>query len=88
MAQTITYYAIVGRGRNIDDPLGIVRRVVDDEGISDEALERDLEWHRTGTIAEWKWGKFTYELEEVNAEQAEQIVEKIRQRHRDWGEDV
>jgi hypothetical protein len=88
MAEKVTYYAIVGRGRTADDPLGIMRRTEYDGGIRDEAFQRDLEWHRTGSIVVWEAGGYSQELVEVSAEQAELIVEKIRQRHRDWGEDV
>lgn len=77
--EQVTYYAITGGGKTIDDPRGIVRRRRPaDGGILDEALERDLEWHRTGIIAEWKRGDFARELEEVSEERAMQIVEAFR----------
>lgn len=80
MAQEkVTYYAIVGRGRTTDDPHGIVRRRESpDIGILDEALHRDLEWHRTGIIIEWEYSNFADELEEVSEEKAAQIIEAIR----------
>jgi hypothetical protein len=77
--EKVTYYAIVGRGATIDDPHGIVRRRQSPEiGILDEALHRDLEWHRTGIIIEWEYSNFSDELEEVDKEKALQIVEAIR----------
>ncbi|MFG2090660.1 MULTISPECIES: hypothetical protein [unclassified Spirillospora] len=75
----VTYYAITGGGNTVDDPRGIVRRRRPaDGGILDEALERDLEWHRTGVIAEWKRGNFARELEEVSEERAMEIVDAFR----------
>lgn len=77
--ESVTYYAITGGGKTVDDPRGIVRRRRPVEGgVLDEALERDLEWHRTGIIAEWKRGDFARELEEVSEERAMQIVEAFR----------
>ncbi|HEY8482242.1 MAG TPA: hypothetical protein VIL71_20650 [Spirillospora sp.] len=77
--EQVTYYAITGGGSTVDNPRGIVRRRRPaGGGIIDEALERDLEWHRTGIIAEWQRGKFADELEEVGEEKAMQIIEAFR----------
>jgi hypothetical protein len=74
-----TYYAITRGGKSVDDPHGIVRRRISPEiGILDEALHRDLKWHRTGIIVEWENGNFARELEEVSEEKAMQIIENIR----------
>lgn len=77
--EEITYYAIVGRGRTVDDPHGVVRRRKPaGGGVADEALHRDLEWHRTGIIVEWEHSSFADELEEVSEERAMQLVEAFR----------
>ncbi|MEU8121777.1 hypothetical protein AB0C21_23980 [Spirillospora sp. NPDC049024] len=77
--EEITYYAITGRGKTVDDPHGIVRRRRSpDIGTLDEALQRDLQWHRTGIIVEWEHSSFSDELEEVSEEKAMQIVEAFR----------
>lgn len=77
--EEVQYYAITGRGKTVDDPHGIVRRRRSPEiGILDEALHRDLQWHRTGIIVEWKNSSFADELEEVSEERAMQIIEHIR----------
>jgi hypothetical protein len=76
--ETDAYYVITGRGKTVDEPRGIVRRrKPTDGGILDEALHRDLGWHRTGIIAEWKRGKFARELEEVSEEKAMEIIETL-----------
>jgi hypothetical protein len=77
--EKVTYFAIVGGGKTVDDPHGIVRRRQSPEiGILDEALHRDLEWHRTGIIAEWERASFDDELEEVSEDVAKRIVENFR----------
>ncbi|MFI6292164.1 hypothetical protein ACIBEJ_11315 [Nonomuraea sp. NPDC050790] len=45
----------------------------------------DLEWHRTGFIAEWERGEFGLSLAEVGDEQARQIIEHFRE---EWGRAV
>jgi hypothetical protein len=76
--ERILYYAITGGGKSIDDPHGIVRRRTSPEiGILDEALHRDLKWHRTGIIAAWERASFDDELEEVSTEKALQIINDI-----------
>jgi hypothetical protein len=77
--ENVTYYAITGRGRTVDNPHGIVRRRESAEiGILDEALHKDFYWHRTGIIATWENASFSDELEEVSEEKARQIIENLR----------
>lgn len=77
--ERVTYYAITGGGKTIDDPHGIVRRRTSSEiGIVDEALHRDLQWHGTGIIVEWEHASFDEELEEVSEEKATQILDAFR----------
>jgi hypothetical protein len=83
MPHQITYYAIVGGGRTIENPYGLVRRLVHDDGPSDEALNRDFCWAHTPIIIEWKHGDFEEELVEVSHQEAEKIIEYFRGR---WGE--
>lgn len=77
--EEVTYYAITGRGKTVDDPHGIVRRRRPaGGGIIDEALHRDLDWHRTGIIAEWEHSSFADELEEVSDEKAQEIIDTLK----------
>jgi hypothetical protein len=78
----ITYYAIVGGNRTIDNPYGLARRLDHDDGPSDETLRKDLSWRLTPVIVEWERGDFADELVEVSHEQASKIIEYFRQR---WG---
>ena len=83
MPNKITYYAIIGQGRTIDNPWGLVRRLEHDDGPSDEGLRVDLSWKFTPVIAEWEHGDFDDELVEVSHERASEIIEYFR---REWAE--
>ena len=82
MAQRITYYAVIGGNRTIDNPSGLVRRLQHDDGPADESLRRDFSWKFTPVIVEWERGDFGEELVEVSHQQAEKIIEYFRGR---WG---
>jgi len=82
----ITYYAVIGGDRTIDNPYGLVRRLeFDGDGITDEGLRKDFSWAFTPVIVEWKRGDFADELVEVRHEQAERIVHYFRERWRPHG---
>ena len=83
MSDKITFYAIVGGNRTIDNPYGLVRRLeFDQDGFTDEALRKDFSWNFTPLIVEWERGDFEDELVEVSHEQAEKIIQYFRER---WG---
>ena len=82
MSHQITYYAIIGGDRTVDNPYGLVRRLEHDDGPSDEALRKDFSWSHSPVIVEWKHGDFDDELVEVSHEQASKIIEYFRER---WG---
>lgn len=82
MSQRITYFAIVGGNRTVDNPSGLARRLQHDNGSEDEALRGDYSWKFTPLIVEWERGDFGEELVEVSHEQAEKIIEYFRGR---WG---
>ena len=82
MPDKITYYAIVGGNRTIDNPYGLVRRLRHNDGPSDEALRKDFSWKFTPVIVEWERGDFADELVEVSHEQASEIIDYFREK---WG---
>ena len=82
MPHRITYYAIIGGNRTVENPYGLVRRLQHDDGPADEGLRRDFSWDFTPVIVEWEHGSFDDELVEVSHEQAEKIIEYFRGR---WG---
>lgn len=82
MPHKITYFAIVGGKRTIDNPSGLVRRLEHDDGPEDESLRKDFSWKFTPVLVEWERGDFGDELVEVSHEQASKIIEYFRER---WG---
>jgi hypothetical protein len=81
MAENLTYYAIIDDRATRDDPAGIARRrEVESGGFRDEALGRDLNWHFTPLIVEWKRAESTDDLEEISQEEAERVIERFRER--------
>jgi hypothetical protein len=83
MSDKITFYAILGEDRTVDNPYGLVRRLeFAGNGFTDEGLRKDFSWTFTPAIVEWKRGDFADELVEVSHEQAEKIIGYFRER---WG---
>jgi hypothetical protein len=80
MSQKITYYAIVGGDRTVDNPSGLVRRLQHDDGADDEALRKDFSWKFTPLIVEWERGDLGEELIEVSHHKAEKIIQYFRDR--------
>jgi hypothetical protein len=80
MSQKITYYAIVGGDRTVDNPSGLVRRLLHDDGADDEALRKDFSWKFTPLIVEWERGDLGEELIEVSHHKAEKIIQYFRDR--------
>src|ERR1035441_6915691 len=83
MPDKITFYAVIGGDRTVDNPYGLVRRLeFDGDGFTDEGLRKDFSWAFTPGIVEWKHGDLGQELVEVSHEQAEKIIQYFRER---WG---
>lgn len=80
MPDKITFYAIVGNGRTIDNPWGLARRLeFDGDGYTDEGLQKDFRWGRTNLIHEWERGDSASELVEVSHAQASKMIEHFRE---------
>ena len=83
MADQIRYYAIVGRGRTLDNPSGLARRRDVGGNLVDESLRGDLSWGDTTAIAEWDRGEeLTRDLVEISEADAVRLIERFRQ---EWG---
>lgn len=80
MSNKITYYAIIGRGATVEQPLGLLRRLEHDDGPEDEGLRKDLSWRRTPVIVEWERSSYDNELVQVSHEQAGRIVQYFREK--------
>jgi hypothetical protein len=82
MPDKITFYAVIGGDRTVDNPYGLVRRLQTDWGLVDEGLRKDFSWKFTPAIVEWQRGDLGQELVEIDHQQAEKIIEYFRGR---WG---
>jgi hypothetical protein len=84
MPEDIAYYAVVGMGRTIADPSGLVRRRHTTDGPVDESFTLDLSWKSTDAIYQAERGEnFGPELVEISAGEAEALMERFRQK---WAE--
>jgi hypothetical protein len=78
----ITYYAMLRDARQLKSPAGLVRRIVDEEGVADEGLKRDLTWGPSPLLVESERGDLTYDFVQISEDEAAQIIQRFRER---WG---
>jgi hypothetical protein len=79
MAEKITYYAIIDEFSSRENPGGVLRRVRNDEGISDEAFSADLTWEFSPLLAGAERGDTMFDFVPISEEEAERIVARIRE---------
>lgn len=82
MTERIDYYAIVDDLSSRDEPAGVLRRTVDDDGEMDEAFTRNLKWEFSPLLYSAERGDLTNKLYPISGEEAVQIVERIRHESR------
>jgi hypothetical protein len=81
LSDKITYYAVVGENRTIENPSGLVRRRHAAGGPVDESLARDLSWTFTDAIYQLERGEnFGPELVEISEDEARVLIERFRER--------
>lgn len=78
MADKITYYAIIDESSSRDHPAGVLRRVENDEGDTDEVFSRNLRWEFSSLLYSAERGDLTNDFAEIPKEDADQIVARIR----------
>jgi hypothetical protein len=78
MSTKITYYAIVDDHSSQEEPSGVLRRTVTDDGQNDEQFGYDLEWTYSPLLHSFERGNLDNKLYEIGADEAEVIVERIR----------
>lgn len=78
MADKITYYAIIDESSSRDQPAGVIRRVENDEGDTDEVFSRNLEWEFSSLLYSAERGDLTNDFVEITREEADQVVDRIR----------
>ena len=79
MAEKITYYAIIDEFSSRDNPGGVLRRVRNDEGITDEAFSADLMWEVSPLLAGAERGDTMFDFVPISEAEAERIVARIRE---------
>ena len=81
MADLVRYYAIIGRGRTLDNASGLARRRSVGGIPVDESLRRDMSWGDTTAIAEWDRGEeLSRDLIEISEADAAQLIERFREK--------
>jgi hypothetical protein len=80
MAETITYYAIIDEFSSRVTPGGVLRRVKNDEGITDEAFSEDLKWEFSPLLAGAERGDTMFDIVQISEAEAAQIVTRIKER--------
>jgi hypothetical protein len=76
--QRVTYYAMVDDLSSREAPAGVLRRVEDAEGESDEVFTRDLNWVRSSSLYAAERGSLDNQFFEISEDEAERIVARIR----------
>lgn len=79
MAEEISYYAIVNDFSSREQPGGVLRRVKHDGGERDETFGDDLTWARSSLLYAYERGDLTNKFIPISEQEAEGIVERIRQ---------
>jgi hypothetical protein len=80
VADKVTYYAIVTHRSSRERPAGVLRRTYTEAGgRRDEAFTRNLAWEPSSSLVSAERGDLQNEFVEITEEEAEGIVERIRQ---------
>jgi hypothetical protein len=79
----ITYYARVTPTHDKTDPAGLVRRIHTEPMPTDQALQRDLQWHPTEALYLHWLGHNDNDYEEITEEEADGIIDRWRRQFRD-----
>jgi hypothetical protein len=80
MADKVTYYAVIDELSSRKEPAGVLRRTYTEAGgRRDEAFTRNLAWEPSSSLVSAERGDLQNEFVEITEEEAERIVERIRQ---------
>lgn len=80
MFEKVTYYAMVFAEDGPEALSGLARRRrLPSGGIIDEALHRDLRWHQTDAIDDWRRGESSQDLIKISRAEADRVLERFRQ---------
>lgn len=79
MNDNITYYAIIDEFSSRENPGGVIRRVRNDDGITDEAFSTDLTWEFSPLLVGAERGDTMFDFVPISEAEAERIVARIRE---------
>lgn len=79
MNDNITYYAIIDEFSSRENPGGVIRRVRNDDGITDEAFSTDLTWEFSPLLVVAERGDTMFDFVPISEAEAERIVARIRE---------
>jgi hypothetical protein len=79
MTEKITYYAIVDEYSNLERPAGVLRRVKNNEGATDEVFSGELQWTFSPLMYEAEHGDLENDFVPISEAEAERIVARIRE---------
>ena len=80
MTEQITYYAIIDEFSSLETPGGVLRRIRNDDGITDEAFSADLQWESSPLLAGSERGDAMFEFVPISEDDAMRIVDRIKER--------
>jgi hypothetical protein len=79
MTEKITYYAIVDELTTIEQPAGVLRRVKNNDGTTDEVFSGELQWTFSPLMYEAEHGDLENDFVPISEAEAERIVARIRE---------
>jgi hypothetical protein len=79
MTEKITYYAIVDEFTTIEHPAGVLRRVRNNDGTTDEVFSGELQWTFSPLMYEAEHGDLENDFVPISVAEAERIVARIRE---------
>ena len=78
MTDKITYFAIIDESSSRARPSGVLRRVENSEGEVDEIFSHNLAWEFSPLLYSAENGDLTNDFAEITADEANEIVDRIR----------
>ena len=80
MTEKTTYYAIVDELTTIEQPAGVLRRVRNNDGTTDEVFSGELQWTFSPLMYEAEHGDLENDFVPISEAEAMQIVDRVKQR--------
>ena len=78
MPEKITYYAVIDEASSRTRPSGVLRRVENEEGETDEIFSKSLAWEFSPLLYSAENGDLTNDFVEITEDEADEIVARIR----------